>query len=230
MQVSGFETDLEKILCVLALEKDTADGFVSAAQISRILQERHGENIHWRTIATILENNSKLASRRKRNHVREYHILGKGLATLDNKDAAVRVIDPTKALQSIISFHEFLGELNGLVRVCDPYLDSSAIEHLDACRAVREVRFLTHNITDSGGLRRILDAFHTSTRKLLVRKTAKAVLHDRYILEDSSMRILGTSLNGLGKKECFVIKAGDDMRRTMLEVFDKRWGEAESWP
>ena len=55
MQVSGFETDLEKTLCVLALEKDTGDGFFSAAEISRILQERHGENIHWRTIAAILE-------------------------------------------------------------------------------------------------------------------------------------------------------------------------------
>ena len=229
MQVSGFETDLEKILCVLALEKDTADGFLSAAGISKILQERHGENIHWRTVATALENNSKLAVRRKRNHVRQYHILGKGLATLENKDAAVRVIDPTKALQSIISFHEFLGALKGLVRVCDPYLDSSAIEHLDVCRSVREVRLLTHNITDSGALRRILDAFNTSTRRLLVRKTAKPVLHDRYILEDSSMRILGTSLNGLGKKECFVIKAGDDIRTTMLEVFDKRWGEAQPW-
>ncbi|SRR6266478_519074 len=230
MQVSGFETDLEKTLCVLALEKDTGDGFFSAAEISRILQERHGENIHWRTIAAILENNGKLASRRKRNHVRQYHILGKGLATLDNKDAAVRMIDPAKALQSIVSFHEFLGALKGLVRVCDPYLDTCAIEHLDACKSVREVRLLTHNITDSGGLRRLVDAFNTSTRKLLVRRTAKPVLHDRYVLDDSSMRILGTSLNGLGKKECFVIKAGDDMRTTMVEVFDKRWSEAQPWP
>ncbi len=169
MQVSGFETDLEKILCVLALEKDTVDGFLSAAQISKILQERYAENIHWRTITTVLENNSKLALRRKRNHVRQYHILGKGLAILENKDAAVRIIDPTKALQSIISFHEFLGALKGLVRVCDPYLDGPAIEHLDACRSVREVRLLTHNITDSGALRRILDAFNTPTRRLLVR-------------------------------------------------------------
>jgi hypothetical protein len=79
-------------------------------------------------------------------------------------------------------------------------------------------------------LRRVIDAFDTATRRLLIRKTSKSVLHDRYLLEDSSMRILGTSLNGLGKKECFVIKAGDDMRATMLGVFDKRWNEAQPWP
>jgi hypothetical protein len=230
MQPSGFESDLEKVLCVLGLEKDSGDGFLSAADIANILRERHRENIHWRTVATILDKNPKLASRRKRRNVRQYSILEKGLATLGNTEAAVRLIDPAKALESVVSFHKFLGTLKGVIRLCDPYLDNSTIEHLDACTSVREVRFLTHNITDSGALRRLVNAFDAPTRKLFVRKTAKSVLHDRYLLEDSSMRILGTSLNGLGKKECFVIKAGDDMRATMLSVFDKRWNEGQPWP
>jgi len=37
------------------------------------------------------------------------------------------------------------------------------------------------------------------------------------------MVILGTSLNGFGKKQSFVIQAGPDIRQTLLAEFDHNW-------
>jgi hypothetical protein len=120
--------------------------------------------------------------------------------------------------------------MKGIIRVCDPYLDHATIEHLDACKSASEIRLLTFNISDSGTLRRAVAAFTRPARKLVIRKVPHATLHDRYLLDSRSMRILGTSLNGFGKKECFVINAGDDIRTTMSTDFDEKWKTALPWP
>ncbi len=55
-------------------------------------------------------------------------------------------------------------------------------------------------------------------------------LHDRYIIDDSIMVILGTSLNGFGKKQCFVIQTGQDLRSVLIPVFDGAWNSGIIWP
>jgi len=43
------------------------------------------------------------------------------------------------------------------------------------------------------------------------------------------MYIIGTSLNGLGKKQAFVIRAGQDFRTTMIGAFDSLWVVSNPW-
>ena len=63
-----------------------------------------------------------------------------------------------------------------------------------------------------------------------IRVDGSAPLHDRYIIDDSIMTILGTSLNGFGKKQCFIIQTGPDLRAVVLPVFDGLWKSATTWP
>ncbi len=42
--------------------------------------------------------------------------------------------------------------------------------------------------------------------------------------------LLKKSLNGFGKKQCFIVRAGDDVRRAMLTAFDTNWVTAVAWP
>lgn len=201
----------------------------SAVRVSSSLLERHGIRIHWRTIDAILANGTIYVARRKRQRRWEYSLLAPALNRI-GAFSQIILIDPTKSIQATKTLHGLLGELRGTIRICDPYLDGTTIEQLDACCKGAQIRFLTQNIRDGGQLRRLLAAAGTAGYRLEIRVPSERVLHDRYIMDDSKMFILGTSLNGFGKKQSFVVRTGDDFRRAMAADFDSRWSASAPWP
>ncbi len=226
---TGFDSELKQALCILANNTEPTE-WLTCADISRLLRQDWGINIHWRTIWATFDKNRTLVTRRKRGHKWHYAILAKGREILKASDNKVTVIDPKNAIQHLRSFHDQLSELKGCIYICDPYLDASTLEHLDSCAEGTYISLLTHNIQDSGRLRQLISAFPSTKRKIEVRKTKKAVIHDRYIIDKKGMLILGTSLNGFGKKQCFIISVGQDIRSTMLDSFKRHWSEAVPWP
>jgi hypothetical protein len=88
---------------------------------------------------------------------------------------------------------------------------------------------LTWNISDTPTLRLGLTAL-SATKQVEVRKPSSDVLHDRYVIDDNTMLIMGTSLNSFGKKQSFVIKAGQDVRSALLNNFNQLWNAANPWP
>lgn len=215
---------------MLAKAKSEGHDWVSAVDISRIMRDDYGIRIHWKTILTLLTAQNKLTDRRKRSGRWQFKLMRDGEDHLTKAGASIVVIDPSQAVQAVRSLHDFLSSLSGVVRVCDPYLDAATIEHLDACPANVVIRFLTKNIKDSGTLRRLLAACQTQGRSLEIRVAGSAALHDRYIIDDKLMLILGTSLNGFGKKQCFVVKAGEDVRDIVMIAFDQIWATGTKWP
>ena len=221
-----FSEPIDQALCVLHEES-----MLTTAEVSRKLHDEHGINVHWRTIEAAFGKNKKLVSRRKRDHKWRYSILAEGKDRFNGTAAdptQISFVDPAKAVQNVVTLHDTLSGMSGRVRVCDPYLDAASIEHLDSCKA--EVQYLTHNIRDSGRLRQLLTAYKKPGRSIEVRKIGKNVLHDRYIIDKNTMLILGTSLNGFGKKHSFMIRGGRDIRATMLKAFDGHWNAAKAWP
>ncbi len=144
--------------------------------------------------------------------------------------SAALVIDPAKALQAARTLHAILEKLQGPVRVCDPYVDYSTLEHLDACTSATVIHVLSDNVSDSGRLRALAAAGATQKPRVEVRTVVGQRLHDRYIIDDSNLYILGTSLNGFGKKQCFVVRLGQDIRAQMLAFFNTAWNAAKPWP
>jgi hypothetical protein len=142
----------------------------------------------------------------------------------------VSFVDPDAALQATMKLHDLLSKLVGTVRICDPYLDETTVEHLEACPKANPIRLLTMNVRDSGRLRRLLGAARSSSYDIEIRVVASRVLHDRYVIDDTSILILGASLNGFGKKQSFVIKAGPDIRSMVVVEFDTLWSAATVWP
>ena len=109
-------------------------------------------------------------------------------------------MDPSKAVEAVVTLHDSLSKLSGDIKICDPYIDSTTIEHLDSCPSKSSILLLTKNINDSGKLKRILSAIRADGHRIYIRKSVNGRLHDRYILDSNSMLILGTSLNGFGTK------------------------------
>lgn len=147
-----------------------------------------------------------------------------GTDLIVGESANVTVVDPDKPVVAVLTLHRMLEALRGSLCICDPYLDQATIEHLDRCPPGMAIRLLTQNVRDGGPVKRLVAAMK-QTRPIDVRVTS-GKLHDRYLIDDSGILILGASLNGFGKRQSFVIKAGADIRGQMVPWFDKLWATA----
>ncbi len=213
---------------LLSLASD-GDEWNSSVDTSRHLLDKSGVDIHWRTIDSLLAANRYAVSRRKRLARWEYRLLQSGREML-SVDEAVTFVNPASALQSTVKLHDILRQLHGELSVCDPYFDHLTLEHLEACGKGRRIRLLTQKVNGTGPLRRVFDAANLSGYCFEVRIACGKVLHDRYVIDERAMLLLGGSFNGFGKKQTFVIQIGSDMRKTVLDVFDCEWAKGTLWP
>lgn len=221
----------KQLLTALDAHEASAPGeWISSLGLCALVRENTGARIHWRTADRLLARGKQLAERRKRSTRWYYRILAAGRAAAGAAPSAVTVVDPTTAVAATIEFHDLLGSLAGTVSVCDPYLDDVSLEHLSSVPAGSAIRVLTHNIRGSGKLSRIVAAFRTEGRNLEIRIARPGVLHDRYVIDDAGILILGTSLNGFGKKQSFLIRGGADLRVQMQQFFDREWLGSTPWP
>ena len=225
-------TELDQALAILFLSKASGEGnWLSAAEISRVLQEKYGISFHWRTVQAVLgQNEEGLVARKKKGGTWHYSIMHFGEQRLAALGPSIVVIDPANAVQAVSTLHASLSTLRGQIQVCDPYIDGATIEHLSVCPKGAIVWLLTKKIQDELKVKRLHSAAATQGVSIGVRVASSAALHDRFIIDDNSTLILGTSLNGFGKKLCFVVRAGEDIRRSMLAFFDSAWNRATPWP
>ena len=223
---NSFDDPLLQALAVLRNEAT----WLTAAEISKKLRDEDGIGLHWRKIETVFSANPGVVARRKKAKQWQFSILQPGEQLLGEAQSSILFIDPEQAFKATLSLHDFFSKLKGTVRVCDAYLDNTTLEHLHVLDKSVTVRLLTKNVKDTGGaLRRLVAAWKTEGRNLEIRVDNLAPLHDRYIIDDSNMVILGTSLNGFGKKQCFIIQTGPDMRAVLIPVFDGLWNSAPIW-
>jgi len=201
-----------------------------ATEISSHLFKQHGTHVHWRTIETLLRSARDFARSSKKSGRWVFSPSKKAIDTVQGSSDTIQLVDPSKAVVATVRLHDTLASLSNMVRLCDPYLDQTSLLHLDAIRASTTLRFLTFNITDTGPIRTLVAAFASKRVMLEIRKAHAAVLHDRYIIAGNTVYILGTSLNGFGKKQCFIIRAGQSIAHSLTATFDDLWAKATPWP
>lgn len=223
---NSFDEPLLQALAVLHNEGT----WLTAATISKKLRDEHGIGVHWKKMETVFATNGGVVARRKKSKQWQFEILRAGEELLGAAQSSILFIDPIQAVKATLSLHDFFSKLKGTVRVCDAYLDNATLEHLHALDKGVTVQLLTKNVKDSGPLRRIVTAWKSEGRNLEIRVDGSAPLHDRYIIDESIMVILGTSLNGFGKKQCFIIQTGPDLRAVLIPSFDSLWKSATVWP
>lgn len=222
---------LHQVLTVIHnLQTNDPKFWVSSLEVSHILRDDQGIRLHWKTIDGLLAKNKSLVERRKRQKRWEYYLLAAGRELVTPSEKQITVVQPNQALQTTLHLQDLLANFDGTIRICDPYLDPSTIEHLDAMRSSVDISFLTKTVRDSGKLRRLLAAARHNFNQFEIRIVETNTLHDRYIIDESKMIILGTSLNGFGKKQCFIVRAGNDVRYEMLKAFERLWLTAKVWP
>ena len=122
-------------------------------------------------------------------------------------------------------------QLSGEIYICDPYCDVETLDFLSRISDEAHILLLTQHIKKSERFKRYLKAFMKEYTNITieVRIHKCNVLHDRFIVIKNKCVAysVGTSLNGIGKKDCLFIELPKEIFGALAELFKQRWKEAE---
>jgi len=121
--------------------------------------------------------------------------------------------------------------LSGTVYICDPYIDERTLDFLSKIPGEAHIFLLTKLVSNPRKFKRCLDDFVQEYRNidLEIRIHKGNVLHDRFIVvkEGKLAYSMGTSLNGIGKKDCLITELPKEIIEALTELFEHRWSEAQ---
>lgn len=221
-------SDRGRVLWVLGAGKEKAGRvWLTPGEISTILRDVYGFPLSWQKVQALIVSERGTVATSRKGGFRRHQIMQAGLDELLAKGPDVVFIEPSKALSGIRSAQATMQTFAGLLRFCDPYIESASLDLLAEATGASEIRLLTVNISKPQVFARDLAAFRKEhPAKIEVRQAAAGTLHDRYGIDDNRMLLFGTSLNGIGKKQSFIVEVGEDLRATVLAAFDTAWNSA----
>ena len=129
------------------------------------------------------------------------------------------------------TIEDILGQATGEVHICETYLGSNTLDLLRSIPATCTVYVLVgKNTVVSNTLSREVNTFKKEYPSFEFRHHTQQDLHDRYIVDDRGLVILGHGLKDIGKKESFAIflekSLNSDIIRDILRAFFDRWKSA----
>jgi hypothetical protein len=200
---------------------------MTPAEISTVLRDVYSIDLPRQRVESILSRESGTVAKRKKNRRKAYQLMGTGSKELDKIGTAVTFIEPTQAFSRLREVHAILGSVTGDLRVCDPYVEMRTLDMLAQCQKADSIQLLTVNVKQPAGFKQATKAFATEHGiQLKVRTLPQGVLHDRFLIHDRGMLMFGTSFNGLGLKQSFVVALGKDIRASVLGTFEVDWQRA----
>jgi hypothetical protein len=135
-------------------------------------------------------------------------------------------------METVALFRELQGELC----ICDPYYGTGSLLRLSGLIHCRSIRFLTQQADnkEQSFIARALREFTQQHTHVQFRQCASKDLHDRYLLTDTELVILGHGLKDIGRKDSFVIRLNtsicEDAIKTLSQSFNAKWNVAKALP
>ncbi|QQR43389.1 hypothetical protein JKA73_30785 [Myxococcus xanthus] len=115
--------------------------------------------------------------------------------------------------------HDHLARVGSPALLCDPYLAAEALDRLTLNLKVQRVLAKRRGLDET---RQLVEA----CRRSRIQLRFAGGLHDRFIIGPKSAYLLGTSLNGIGKKHSFLTAADNRIRLKLSDVFELLWSKA----
>jgi hypothetical protein len=228
--VHALDDDLDAALWVLMVGTEKLDlPSMTAADVSTVLTTCYLRPLARQRAAVVLSSAKGLVVKRPKSSPARFSIMRAGCQRVRGKRSDVLLIEPERAFSSAQQVERLLGGLQGDVMLCDPYVDDKTLVHLTTVPKLTTIRLLTLHIGDSARFRQRLTAYEKEFGNLEVRVSLSPDLHDRYLLDDDRMWLFGASLNGIGKKQSFVVSVGTDVRNATHQFFLRRWNQSPVW-
>jgi len=232
----NYAKPLEQGLWVLWVSKEKLQiRKLTAEQISLILREIKEVSIDEKSIVTSFNRAKKKIHSYKEDDTIYYEIMKAGkeflLAHEKTNTVTTFYFEPDKKYSSkrLLST-TILSNLKGELRVVDPYCNLRTLDIMSGVK--NKVLFMTklNNINkqkDRNKFLRELQDFKSEHTNIEVRNYPNNDLHDRYIVTDDLIIILGHSIKDLGGKESFAIvlnkSSSKNIHEALIENFNRRW-------
>jgi hypothetical protein len=133
-----------------------------------------------------------------------------------------------------LTLPEIAAELQGRICIVDKFYGSGSLAILNHFRHGSPLQFLTARTNESrASFDRELRDFVKEVSSVEVRRYPNHhELHDRYIISNEALVIVGHGIKDMGSKQSFlVVLKGDttrDLRTTLMEQFDARWAASSA--
>lgn len=238
-------TPLDEVLWLLWVVRDQFDhqAHIYALEIEELAEIR-GIALNAVQIERALARAGKRVLRKKFDFDEEvpqktaYKIAVKGVVDLQRRYALAGTkllfVDGTKPwTDRHLTLPQIASELKGRICVVDKYCGSGSLAILRHLRHGAPLQFLTGKINQNvNAFNHELKDFQKEVKSIQVRLFPEhGELHDRYIISDNAVVIVGHGIKDIGNKESFlVLLKGDtttDLRKTLLQKFDDRWARSK---
>ena len=237
-------TPLNQALWVLLVVKDNTDiKKLTAVEVSSILCDLKEIHLQDKAIIRAFARCGSKVKTYKENGNVLYEIMAQGRDSLKH-DCGYNCnevlffsgerawSDPNK------NFPELIKNLEGELSILDPFYGNGTFFVLDKFGKDRKIRFLTCTLgkeeqADENKFKINLNRFKKEFKNIELKKYSKSYeLHDRYILADNAIVVIGHGIKDLASKESFVIFLPKTLVSQFLpqikKVFDERWTKASN--
>jgi len=141
-------------------------------------------------------------------------------------------IEAGKPRTAQLRLEEIFAGMAGEVRICDPYYGSKSLYRLDLLKHCKPIRFLTQkpDANETATLQAALRVWKQEHGSVEFRQHSGRDLHDRFLLSDIELILLGHGLKDIGNKDSFIIRIRRDLAGDVIETlqdsFDTKWQAA----
>jgi hypothetical protein len=240
--VTKLDCALDAALWVLWVFVDAIkyQNYLTAADISNVLASVYSVSFTEREITNAFNRAGKKIHITKKGDKPTYKIMKKGIEYLtslqESKDVDVWHFDGKKPWSSPTLFKDLFSNSVSDIRIVDKFYSRESLYMIGRFAGQVKIRWLTAEKSrdeDEAKFTNELSRFKTEYKNVEIRKHAKAYeFHDRYIITDDSLVLIGHGLIDLGRKESFLIVLKNDVakgiRESLATSFEEKWAKASN--
>lgn len=236
-----FDKPLEKSLWVLWVAKEKLNNHkLTAKEIATIIRDVMEISINARTVTNSLNRAGEKIHPYPEGEEVLYEIMKPGKEHLLSQEEVGAInlyyFEPGAHFTSkrLLS-KNILNDLQGELRIVDQYCNVRTLDIL--CNIENQkVKFITRTQHMNRKARkkffRALSDFNAEYSNIIFKEYPKSQLHDRYILSNRKLILLGHSMKDLGSKESFAVTLTKEKNRNIyeaiLENFKEKWRQSRT--
>jgi hypothetical protein len=141
-------------------------------------------------------------------------------------------VEAGKPRTAHLELSELFGQLRGVIRICDPYYGTGSLLRLDLLTHCDSIRFLTKtpDSKEKSFINKTIAEFVTQYPQFEFKTNLGGDLHDRLVLTERELIILGHGMKDIGGKDSFIIKLNRELAGDIIdqiqESFEQKWSNA----
>src|SRR5574341_2354689 len=232
--LADLDSPLKMTLGALVLAEDVFGiQYLSIEEIYDGL-EAAGVGIQRKQISNAISRAGSKVSRRKIDGRIKYRAMKQGRREVEEEllpsGVQVSFVESGRPRYARQRLGDLLGGLQGVVRICDPYYGVRTLDSLELIPSKISIRFLTFQSGKEDPLKleaAIKDFLHERPNVELRKLGPPLTLHDRYIVDDMGIKIIGHGLKDIGGKDSFILALPKDLVEDLVSDlcvnFDAKW-------